>query len=104
MRKISTQRETFARHIEAISQDDLENYRHERHRQEVELEGQTGGYSADKADYFARGGKPLLTLKDYMKGLKVGPGEQAARQAPVSHETYTPDPHAWGDPNEGPAW
>lgn len=101
--RIQSQSDTFAIH-QAISAEDLETYRNERHRQEVELEGLTGGYSSDKADYFARGGKPLITLKDHMKGLKVGPAEQAARQAPVSREVYTPNSNAWGSPNEGPAW
>lgn len=83
---------------------DLLDYRNERHRQELELERATGGYSADQADYFARGGKPLLTYKDWLRGRKVGPAEQAAREAPVSREVYVPDPHAWGSDDDTPAW
>lgn len=55
--------------------DDLTDYRTERHRQETELEKATGGYGADKADYFARGGQPLITYKDWMKGRKGWGGE-----------------------------
>lgn len=82
----------------------LQDYRDERHRQELELEKATGGYSADKADYFARGGKPLINYKDFLRSQKVGDGEQAAREGPVSHETYTPDPVAWGTDDDLPAW
>lgn len=51
----------------AISQSDLDDYRWERQRQEDELEGITGGHPDDIDDYFARGGKPLVTLKDWLK-------------------------------------
>lgn len=82
----------------------LQDYRDERHRQELELEKTTGGYDADKADYFARGGKPLINYNDWLRGRKVGEGEQAAREGPVSNEVYTPDPAKWGTDDDAPAW
>jgi hypothetical protein len=78
--------------------EDLHEYRNERHRQEVELEGLTGGHPADIADHFARGGKPLITYKDW---LRARAGE-ADREPPVGNEVYTPDP-SWGD-DDVPAW
>ena len=82
----------------------VQDYRDERHRQELELEKATGGYATDKADYFARGGDPLITYKDWLKSQKMGDAEQAARQGPVSREVYTPDPARWGTDNDLPAW
>lgn len=97
--RIQCQAETFAFQTANIS-----DYRTERHRQEVELEGLTGGHPADEADYLARGGKPLITYKDWLKSRKVGPAEQVSRQGPVSNEAYTPDPAAWGSADEAPSW
>jgi len=99
--RIQAQRETFAWFLAAMP--DLQEYRTERHRQENELEGLTGGYAADRDDYFARGGKPLINYKDWLKSRKVGDGEWADRQAPVSRDVHTPDAAAWGT-EEAPAW
>lgn len=99
MRRITTAREYYelsAPWREAVNFSDLQDYRTERHRQEVELEGLTGGYPADTADHFARGGKPLINYSDWLKSKKIGDGEQAAREGPVSHDVYTPDPAKWG--------
>jgi hypothetical protein len=106
-RRILTAREYHemsAPWLEAGRDSDLQEYRTERHRQEVELEGLTGGHPADISDYFARGGKPLINYNDWMRGKKIGPGEQAARDAPISHEVYTPDPAAWGTDDDDPPW
>jgi hypothetical protein len=45
-------------------------YRVERRRQELDLEAITGGYAADKADYLARGGRPLITFKQWLAAHK----------------------------------
>lgn len=98
--RIQKQAESFAYRV-AISPSDLHEYRTERHRQEVEREGLTGGYGADEAHFNAQGGKPLITLKDWMKGQKgrnVNPGP------PATHEVYTPDEQAWGTAGEAPPW
>ena len=79
-------------------------YNEERERQMRELEKTTGGYIADEKDYFARGGKPLITFKDWLKSNKMSTAEQAARSAPVSREVYTPDASAWGSDDDVPAW
>jgi hypothetical protein len=49
---------------------DLQEYHNERQRQERALEEETGAYSADVRDHFDRGGKPLITYKDWMKGKR----------------------------------
>ena len=67
-------------------QDD-HDYRVERHRQETELENATGGHAADIEDYFARGGKPLITYKDWMKGRKGWGGKEEPMDP---NFTYTP--------------
>jgi hypothetical protein len=90
-RRIVTAREQYEQY-EASVQD----YRDERHRQELELEKATGGYDADKADYFARGGKPLINYKSWLRSQK-GPEEGQA-----SHDVYTPDPEKLG--HDDPAW
>lgn len=45
-------------------------YRAERARQEAELEAITGGYDTDYREHLARGGKPLITYKDWLIGLR----------------------------------
>ena len=77
--RIVTAREQFemlSPWLEAGRDSDLMDYRTERHRQEQELEQQTGGYGADTKDYFDRGGKPLITYQDWMKGRKGWGGEE----------------------------
>jgi GNAT superfamily N-acetyltransferase len=83
---------------------DLQEYRNERARQERELEDTTDTYAADVKDYFDRGGKPLITYKDWMRGHKIGPGEQADRTQPISNQVHVPDPSAWGTDDDTPAW
>lgn len=46
--------------------DLVNNYRSERHRQEVELEAITGNYPADQQHWKAKGGK-LITFGDWLK-------------------------------------
>ncbi|AXN53900.1 hypothetical protein SEA_RABINOVISH_70 [Mycobacterium phage Rabinovish] len=79
-------------------------YREERERQERALDEATGGYDADKADYFARGGQPLITFKDWLKSTKASDAEQAERAGPVTNEAYTPDVDAWGSDDDIPEW
>jgi len=90
------------RERQAGRESDLQEYRNERHRQEVELENLTGGHPADIADYFARGGKPLITYKDWVRGHKGinDPGSEG----PASHEVYVPDAEAWGSDDDTPVW
>lgn len=72
----------------------IDDYRIERHRQEVELEGLTGGHPADIKDYFDRGGKPLINYKQWLKSRG---GEQDRMAEPIDpHHTYTPD-SSWDD-------
>ena len=65
--EILPQSETFAWRT-AISQQDLNDYRWERQRQQDELEAQTGGHAGDLSLYHENEGKPLITLRDYLKG------------------------------------
>lgn len=73
---------------EAGFHSDLQEYRAERERQERALEETTGNYGGDVADYFARGGQPLITYKDWMKGKK-GQGDATPMDP---NFTYTPEP------------
>jgi len=78
-----------------------QDYHQERERQERALDEATGGYDADKADYFARGGQPLITFKDWIKGN--GGLQNHNDQAKADFDpnyVHTPDP-SWG---EAPAW
>jgi hypothetical protein len=104
MRRILTAREQLdllAPWLTAGRESDLMDYRTERHRQEVELEGLTGGHPTDIEDHFARGGKPLINYKDWLKGRSTGPGEQAAASAGVDPNfTYTPPPGS----DQRPSW
>lgn len=103
--RIQPQSEAFAFRLEAARDQDDHDYRVERHRQEMDLENQTGGYKADVKDYFDRGGKPLITYKDWMKGRAKSPAQLIDEQGPpASHEVYTPDPAKWGMPEEAPSW
>lgn len=87
--------------LEAARDQDLHDYRVERHRQEVELEGLTGGNAADTADYFARGGKPLITYTDWLNGRKGWGG----KPTPIDpNYVHAPDAKAWGTDNDAPAW
>jgi hypothetical protein len=92
MRRILTAREQFAMltpWLEAGRDSDLMDYRTERHRQEQELEGLTGGHPADIEDYFARGGKPLITYTDWLNGRKGWGGEKT----PIdSNYVHAPEP------------
>lgn len=44
----------------------VQGYRDERHRQEVQLEGWTGGYVGDVIQWMAKGGK-LIDFRDWLK-------------------------------------
>lgn len=66
-------------------------FRAERRRQELELEAITKGHKADEVDHFARGGKKLITFKQWLiahKRVKTVAEEVAeaipARIAPVA--------------------
>ena len=91
---------------EAISQADLDDYRWERQRQQDELEDITGGHPDDIEDYFARGGKPLVTFKDWISGRPGGDAEREAWEgsdlanAPSSPEDFA----GWGDDRDTPPW
>jgi hypothetical protein len=47
----------------------VEDYRSERHRQEIALEAITGGHIADKQHWEAKGGK-LIDFADWLKAHK----------------------------------
>jgi hypothetical protein len=79
----------------------MDDYRWERDRQQREIEKQTGGYDADTQFYRDQGGKPALTLKDWMKSQALGPAEQAARTAPVTKDVHVPGA-GWED--DTPDW
>ena len=93
---------------EAISREDLDDYRAERHRQEVELENATGGYAADVKDYFDRGGKPLITFKDWLKGRAGGQADREAWESSLPPVMPWDPPGATGAfndlPEGGPVW
>ncbi|WP_131813761.1 hypothetical protein [Mycolicibacter kumamotonensis] len=104
-RRILTAREQHELRV-AISQADLDDYRWERNRQEAELENITGGHPDDIEDYFARGGKPLITFRDWISGRGGGEAErQAWEDSPDNDDApYTPDPDAWGIDDDVPVW
>lgn len=99
--RIQSQRETYGFWALAAPLD-LQEYRNERGRQERALEETTGAYPAEIADYHDRGGKPLITYKDWLKSRKTSDGEWNDRLAPRSNEVHVPDASAWG--GEAPPW
>lgn len=56
-----TKHKCSTRHSDLVA-----GYHAERERQEWELESITYGYAGDLREYFARGGKPLITFKQWL--------------------------------------